>query len=75
LIRCLKCPKRKKAKTYDSKSSVSNKKGESLAAASGLSANSKYWKNWVVLHGDAKVMEAYILAAGESNGVSCKNSF
>ncbi|GAU10864.1 hypothetical protein TSUD_424980, partial [Trifolium subterraneum] len=78
LIRSLKSSKRKKATGYSSKCSSRDKKGTSLTAGSGsinMLKDSKYWQNWVTLHGDGKVVEADLLEVGETISVRCSNSF
>ena len=75
LIRSLKRSKKKQAKMIKSKSLSGKKKCASLSPGSGNSAESKEWKTWVTLHGDAKGVEADIKNVGEVIGVRCNNSF
>ena len=61
LIRSLKSSKnskRNKVKGKSSKATSSKNIYVSLSAGLGPSTNSKDWKNWVALHGDAKVVES-----------------
>ena len=67
--------KRNKVKGKSSKATSSKNNVVSLTAGLGPSANSKDWKNWVSLHGDAKDVEYDVLDVGESIGIRCKNSF
>jgi hypothetical protein len=79
LIRSLKKSKRRLVKGKSSKSSSKTcsckNNGISLSVGSGPSANSKDWKNWTALHGNAKEVEEDIIDVGESIGIQCKNSF
>ena len=82
LIRSLKkskCSKRNLRKSTSSRTSSNtfscNKNGVSLSAGKGPSGDSKDWKNWVALHGDAKGVEDDVVEVGNLIGVRCKNSF
>lgn len=78
LIRSLKSSKNSKinkVKGKSSKATSSKNNVVSLSTRSGPYANSKDWKNWVALHGDAKVVESDVLDVGETIAIRCKNSF
>jgi hypothetical protein len=75
LIRSLKSSRKKRATLNASKSQSVKQKGVSLSAGSGPSTNSKDWKNWMSVHGDAKEVAADIVDVGKIIGVKCQNSF